>query len=516
MAFHYVTGVAAAPNEIDNWFAAFEAWITGTVGWIVSSGSGTDNLVIESVGEAGDKTMLFVRVFRVGVTNVVRMEVRDDAVGTHETTLGQGLDSGGVQFNYWMSADLDAIVIVWERGGIYYLRYAGLVMPFSLFPADETYYSVTFYRIGQAGRVLRRYDGLWDQADIAFYANEWISEALVDRDDGSFPIGGMLFGDHADTAGQFKHMSCQIQAAAITVLDTIRTNQADGTTEWLVLRDQATLKFALRTGGIYPTGDVMDQGNFAHVSGVAYTAAQFFDAIVAFMAGRGWTTTDISGASGRPIDWEFNSTGESGTDDIWVRVSFSGGPNEFSLYVADSALGTPGRHETTAAWIAEWWDWIFPTQFYISGDRDCVLMTVNRKGVYIPVYGGLVMPTAPNLSSSFMSSVSIGGLSIAEMNVLLGHDGVWDENILWQRGGDDAYTYDSSPNLYDGNSTILWATNLRETIGGPGELIGQMKYFYAAEGDPLALCDAVRVADQVYRVFYFVSAGYVGWAMRIV
>lgn len=507
MPFHHTAGTIAG---IAAWFAIFEAWVR-LIGWTVETGAGTTDIVLRSLGEVGDKTMLFVRVWDVGA-NTVRMEVRDDAVGTHVTTLGGGLNSGGVDIVYRMSADLDAIVIVWEQPASWYLRYAGLVMPFSMNPPDETYYMLSMDRIpGANSAVLRRFDHAWDQNDTP-YCNEWITEAIIDRDDGSFPIGGLYFGDRADVAGQFKHISCRIQDVVVVPPDTITTHQESGTTDWEVVRDENTFRFALRTGGIEPTGDPEDRGHFGHVMAIAYTPAQFFDAIVAFMIARGWTATDISGASGRDFDWEFNSTGESRLEDIWIRTSWSGAPRNFVLNTADSAFGTVGRHETTDAWAEFWNEWMFPTHVYLSGDRDCLVITLQDQVYCFPMYAGHVIPTAPNLSSTYMKAVSFDRL--AEMRILEDHLGLWDQPIQYQRGGDDLHCVLSSPNNYDGLTSIFWPFNMCQPFGLGMENVGQVKYMYAHEGDALQNFDTFRVGDHLFR--HFSSLGPIlRWAMRI-
>lgn len=507
MAFAYTTGIAAAPNEIDNWFAVFQAWVAA-IGWTVESGGGTDDLVISSLGEHGDKTMLFIRIWRVPATNVVRMETRNDAAGTQNTSADNGLDSGGVQFNYWMSGDLDSVAVVWERTGTYYLRYAGLLMPFALNPPDETYYSASAYRLLSAA-ILRRFDHAWDQNDTNYWSAA-LTIASIDADDGSFPIGGLYFGDRGDIAGQYKHLSCRIQDAVVTMLDTITTQQDSGDTEWIVLADQIGYKFAMRTGGINPTGD--PPGTFTHSEGVAYTTAAFFAALGAFMVGNGFTALDVSGISGRTHDWEFHGTGESGAEDIFIRASWTGAPNHFFLAVADSTLGTPGRHETTNAEIAEWTDYHFPTQFYFSGDRDCVVLTINDSMQCMPLYAGVPRMTARNLSSPFMRVVVVGGLGIVEQRLLLSHAGAWNQQISWQWGGDGAQCTDSSPNLYDGETMILWPLLL--FAGTP--MVGQMKYTFACAGDALSVCDLIRVNGEIYKVFTWNFGGnYRYWAMRV-
>lgn len=70
MPFEYTTRMTTGPYEIDDWFASFEAWVTG-VGWAVDSGAGTDDLVIRS--ESVDLTVFAIRVWRVPGTDVVRL-----------------------------------------------------------------------------------------------------------------------------------------------------------------------------------------------------------------------------------------------------------------------------------------------------------------------------------------------------------------------------------------------------------------------------------------------------------
>ena len=55
MAFAHLAGVTTpgAPDEIVDWFATFQQWMTAVVGWTVEAGGGTTNVVFRSISEAG-------------------------------------------------------------------------------------------------------------------------------------------------------------------------------------------------------------------------------------------------------------------------------------------------------------------------------------------------------------------------------------------------------------------------------------------------------------------------------
>jgi len=512
MAFNHLAGIttAGAPDEIVDWFATFEAWITGTVGWTVQSGAGTTNLVISSVGESGTMTKLFVHIWRVGVGNTVRMEVRDDALGTHETTGGSILDSNGAQFPFWISADLDAIVMCWKAGAGYTANYAGLLMPFALNPTDETYYSVTWRGGAHQGTILRRHDNLWDQDDTHYY-NDYIHNCIIDPDDGSLPIGGMYFADHADIAGQFKHIGCWHTIGGVNPEDTIESYEPGGTTTWIVMRCGAGTRFAMRTGGVLPTG-IPDSASFLHSSGNAANHGAWFFALRAHLIATGWSYTDISGLTGNIIDEEYHSAGESGSENIYMRVYWQGFPPAICFAVADSTYGTPGRNQTTLAapgWVAG----DFPTQYYISGDKDCVLCTINKGGDYKPAWAGCISSMAQNLSSIYMKyavCIQTGALT----HILQDHTGAWDQFAAADAQGDGGHTTASQPSNYDGTTYFVWPHLLTTGGVGPHTIYGQLKYFFFTDGGGIAIADTITVGGRVYTIFAYASAGWKFWAMR--
>lgn len=500
MAFHHLSGVTTpgAPDSVVDWFAAFEVWITGTVGWIVATGTGTTDLFIRSIGELGGLTMLFVHLWRdVGNPNLIHVEVSDDAVaplGTHSTSEGGTVDSGGVQFAYWMSADKDALVIVWKAGAGYKMLYGGLVMPFALTVVDETYQMIANSSLTKAS-ILRRHDHVWDQDDDLYY-NTAMRLADKDRDDGSLAIGGTYFGDHADIGGQLKFISCEITEPTVTPEDTMTTGQPGATSEWVVLLATGK-KFALRTGGVLSTGRA--DGSFASVSGIAGTLAAWFGALVALMVGRGWAATDISGATGFTWDYEFNSAGEDGTEDIWIRV-YCGTPGDIRVFVADSAFGTGGRHEIPPR-TPKIADTDFPRTYYFSADKDCLVQATQEPlGNYYPIFSGLASVFAPGLSSTYMKSVSMGGFGGVYPAgwILQGHDGAWVEVIACVANGDGVHCTNSQPSNYDGTTYLVWPYVCKEG----DEVIGQMKYFFTTHGGGVAQNDTITVGPRIYTVMF--------------
>lgn len=511
MAFSHLAGTtdAGAPDEVINWFAKFETWITG-VGWTVVSGAGTTDLVLFSGGEAGGLTKLYVHVWRDGVNpNWVHMEVQDDALGTHTTNEGGYVDSGGAQFAFWISADRDAIVLVWKVGAGYRMVYGGLVMPFALNTLDETYRMVACNDIDN-GSILRRFDNVWDQDDFD-YENQYIYRAAVDRLDGSCPLGGVYFGDNDQIAGQLKHVSCKLTAPAVNPEDDITTGQTGATTTWVVLRDRLANKFALRTGGVLPVG-YPDGAHFAHTSGLANITADFFAALVAHMQAVGWTATDYSGTSGRPIDWFFHSSGESGSESIYLRVSMWGVSNWIYHCVTD---GIPGAHSTTEE-MANVVDADFPTQYYISADRDCLTYTINDGGFYSAVWMGLILPFAPGLPDSTYRTCCFAYTTFTTSNghILRAHDGTWNVGIINPYNADGIHTYNSQPNLYDGTTYLIWPHYCYQAVGVDYEMLGHLKYYFFTHGGGIASLDTITVAGQTYTIFFYDAINNNRFALR--
>jgi len=519
MAFHHISGATTlgAANAVADWFTTFEAWITGVVGWTVVAGAGTDNLRISSPGKSGLMTMLFAHVWRMPGTETVRTEVSDDAIPTHETTRGgQDLDSHGARFQYWMSADLDSIVIVWKARDEYYTRYIGLIMPFALNPVDETYYSVSTNGLNQS-TILRNHLNLWDQDDTIYY-NDFMHEMGPDRDNGHAVLGGCYHGDQNEIAGQFKHISCNFNTKSVYPEDVITSAHQGGSSTWVVLSDSGQRTFALRTGGTLPPGP--PETHFTYQTGLAPNIAGWFASLVNFMVGNGWSATNITPWTGFAHDWEFNSAGESGTDDIWIRVYFAGTPHVIAA-VADSHYLTPGRQETFITEMTSWVVGIFPANYYFAGDRDCLLMTADDGLWHVPCWAGKVYSAPQGLSSLFMNHVcqNMDGVGVTRRRILLDHNGGWDAGITYNYYADGNSSQNSNPNAYDGVSYMVWpqcsAEFLTCALGNRHELIGIMKYFYSTHGGGIAALDTITDGAQIFMIFtcfYAAAARY--WCMR--
>lgn len=502
---HLAQTVPGAPDEIVNWFAIFEAWITGLGGWYIVSGAGTTDIVIRSIGEAGTYSMLYAHVWRDGGNpNRVRVEVQDDAAGTHVTTQDGWVDSGGGAFDCWMSADKNHFVIVWLEGANYKMLWAGVTYSFALHPPDETYSMVSMSGLGlNNATVLRRADGVWDQNLHPRGELEW---ARTDQNDGSFPLGACKLSDTTAVVGQFQSISYWIRngGAWLALEDTIDTGHED-LTNWIVLQEKNLRMFALRTGGVEPVGRA--DGNFSHESGLVATVADFYNIIIpAFLTAVGWTVDDMPG-SPFTHDKRCNSPGEDGTDDIWIRLGWQAGAT--LLFAMDDAVGTHVTGAVGDPMVASW----FPTFYWITADLDSVIFTLRRDQEYPYHFAGKLLPAAPGLPDVTYSMVTS---SPAQSRVLRNHAGAWNQIIT--RAISDAVG--SNPNDYDAITYLVWNYTYYVIVGGGWEIYGSPKYFgysggpdvFGAATGGVGVGDLIPVGDAVYQVFF---DNVDPWVMRI-
>lgn len=501
MAFVHVAGVTAAgaPDEVVDWFATFQAWML-SIGWMVEAGGGTEDITFRSLSEAGGLTMLYLRCWRdLGNVNRVYFRVQDDLAGTHVTTVTEGyVDSGGVQFAYWMSGDRDAIVVCFKLGAGYRHVYSGMVMPFALTVPDETYRMIVAPDVDGVNTtaILRNHDGLWDQ-DSRLYANPYMSDSRIDPFDGSFSLGGTYFGRLGTLAGQLKHISCSIQDAAINPEDTIDTGRPGATTSWIVLKDRTGTNFAIRTGGVLPAG--IPDGTFASGSGVAVNYDTIYGAVAGVLVGLGWTNLGDPGLhdDGRL----FFSQGESGEENIYVL--FARAATQFYVYVQDDAVAT---HRTGLLRTLPAAD--FPVNYWIAADKDCVVLVVQRAGGYVlwwggmvaPFTGGLIAPYAGPSLTEYSMVAAAQGAGAATAVLLRHHTGVWTPGVWTYSEGANAVN--SNPNSFDGTTYLVWPF-VAYLPGLPGNLpIGQMKYYFYSDGGGIASMDTITVGARVYTVFF--------------
>lgn len=502
MAFVHLAGVTTpgAPDEVIDWFTTFEAWIV-SLGWTVEAGGGTQDITFRSLSEAGGLTKLYLRVWRDLVNvNHVYFRVQDDLAGTHFTTpvADPYVDSGGVQFAYWMSGDMDAIIVCFKLGAGYRHIYAGMVIPFALTVPDETYRMIVSANV-VAGTILRNHDGAWDvDANISVSAD--MVDNRVDLFDGSFSLPGTYFGSGANIAGQLSHISGRIQGPAINAEDTIATGRPGATTSWVVLADHSGKRFALRTGGVLPTG--IPDGTFASASGNAVNFAGLYGGLAGILLALGWTDLGDPGVDddGRL----FYSQGESGQENIYVLFSRIIATTRFRVHVQDDAVGT---HRATHEEILD--PAIFPVNYWISADKDCVVLVVQQAlgytrwsgGMVAPFPGGLVAPyPGPSLSEYSMVCSCQGNISKSTApKVLRAHDGTWNAGILIRSDGSPSDN--SNPNAFDGTTYLVWPIVASRTAVGNAP-IGQTKYFFYSSGGGIANLDTITVGAKVYTVFF--------------
>ncbi len=502
MSFGYLAGIttAGAPDEIVDWFATFQAWML-TRGWIVANGGGTTNLVMRSLGEDGLRTMLFLHVYRDGGDpDRVRVEVMDDAAGTHTTAEAGYVDGSGAQFQFWMCGDMDAIVICFLGGAVYHSVYAGMVMPFALTVPDETYRMIATSLVGQ-GSILRDSTGVWD-VDHPLYWHNVMVDGAVDPYDGSYHMIGTFFDRRANIAGQLKHVSGQVTPVALVAQTLLTTGRGSRETTWIVLQDRLNVRYAMRTGGALPIG-TPDPGTFAAVTGIVNDYAALWTALSAHMTGRGWQDLGDPGlgASGRL----FYSTGESGLEEIYLGM-YRETPviNVLHTYVQDDAAGT----NRTAARSSRLHTADFPTNLWIGGDRDCCIVVWQRAPGYGFSWGGLVrqftpglLPPYPGASlTPYSLAVFVNGPPLGwQGQVLRAKTGAWDETCEYYDDGPNADN--SNPNNFDGETYLVWPL-ISCRWGPPIEPTGALPYVGYSSGGGIANMDTITVDGEVYTVFF--------------
>lgn len=508
MAFGYLAGVTTpgAPDEIIDWFATFQNWMTGVLGWTVEAGGGTVDIIFRSLGEVGGLANLYMRVWRVGVGNTIRIEMQNDLGGTQTTAEGGTLDSGGVQFSYWMSGDMDAINICWKLGAGYRSIYAGMVIPFALTIPDETYQMVATSQLDRAS-ILRDWNNVWD-VDINNTDHTYLDNAIVDNYDGSFTLAGLWANLGVNVAGQYRHISGLIVAGGIAAEDTITTGRPGATSEWIVLADNVPNRYAMRTGGVLPTGISMQGGGFAVTNGVAVSHLDLQTRIAAFLVAIGWTDLGDPGTGTRAR--LLYTPGESGVDNCWTLWEMTNGaPDVIQVQVWNDALGT--RIGGTAGALD---DLEFPLNYWITGDLDCWMIVCQRPAGYEVFWLGILEAFVPGLippyaGASLTEFKSSANRLAAGSTIIRKHDGTWGGAVDVSAGVGG----NTNPNAFDGVTYNLWPYALFFDVGaGNYESYGQMKYAFHTQGGGIANLDTITVGAEVYTIFFNVAGN--PYAMR--
>jgi len=485
MSFAHASGVAA---DYAAWFAVFESFITG-IGWTVESGSGTTDLIIRSLGEEGAYTMLWAHVRVIGAG--IRFDVQDDLAGTHVTTSTAHLTLPVGAFEYWMNGDMEFINVCTRNVGLAW-DYAGFgcLWEFALGLPDETYKMVANQDI-IAGTILRWHTGAWD-GNLQIWNDPNAATLRVHPQDGSLTFMGLFMHFDTEIAGQIPHISGQL-TPTVALLTLITTADLGVETAWIVMQDFTTRHFAMRTGGAQPAG--VSEGEFGHQEVIADEQVHFIETLLpAFMVARGWT--DLGTAGVYTVSRLFYSTGESGADDIYLGVAWDMGVTDWlRIFVQDDAVGT---HRTTTVYcLLEEYSW--PHQFQLMGDRDCLLIACEPYTTirYI-LWGGKLIPGAPGLDCAYHMATYSNYVAGGGPRLLRDCDGNWDQVVNVVQGS--AQTQPSSPNDFDGLTSVMWPIWLRDARAAGGSvMVGQFQYLYHINSIyGFTRGDAIPVEDRDY------------------
>lgn len=506
MAYQYQTGTA---NHVIHWFSLLETFLTG-IGWIIESGAGSTEIVFSSIGEGGGRTKLFIRFRRGtgGLKRYVYHRVQDDAAGTNFTKDTSGapgnisaLDApgdGDIPFVYWMAADKDKVIANFKAGAGYTGGYVGVIEPFAL-SVDEEQQMIAFSLQDMifsqnSGYVLKDSDGNWNMGIRSFQA---IRDYVKDPLDNSVAIFGLTVngGTNNKIVGQPTDVSGRIMSLpGVNPEDIITTGYTGATSAWIVL-GTATNRWCMRTGGVVPTGQ-LEGAYFAHTNGIATSRADFEAKLLTFMTAIGWTKI-ANPAPALPIDYFWYSTGESGIDDIYLHWLHNGS-TQYQMGVSDdTALTHEAGPDNLLIHDDDW-----PTYYFLTADRDCLLVVIEKLGVFNWMWAGMYQMFLPD-QDSYTTPYKVG----TRTRLLRGHDGTWDHTMSLRYDNSD----DSSPNLYDGVTNIVWQYLVQDNIIDVP--VGICKYVHIVDGPGLSIMDTVAIGGRSFRAFNYYSSMW-GLALR--
>ncbi len=508
MAYAYAYGTIV---NIDTFFTVFEAWITGTVGWTLESGSGTQDLVLSSEGETGDYAAfgesVYLRLYQGtgGNDRYIFGQAYSDVAGTEKTTTGTicrlDCNAAGDSFDYWMAGDKDAFIIVVKNltSSLSNRIYLGTLIPYAKTKASWQYF--TCAGLSTSAIVLRKYDGTYDHTETA-RNYQTVAMTAVNELDGTVTFFSEHLGSSGTLLGQFRHMTCRVQEAEISALDRIRTGPPGSQTEWIILNynNNNSYIFALRTNDQIPSGEY-HEANFQYLAGLATTRAGWFAVLETWLVNTvGWTVESGSGSE----DIIYSSIGESGTDSIFMRLRTSA----TVLYgsVRDDLAGT----HTSSEAIVNFASTYFPTRYYMAADKDCLCLTIiQSNGECEPMWLGVLEPFSRNLPSTPYKMAAYGEFNTTRYAYLLRKQQSaesWNYSMIIDNNADL-----DQPNV-DLESYYVWPLYFHQT--SPTTPLGVMKYLMKSSSKRQSTFDTIQTGNHIYKHFYQgTTFGY--WAMRI-
>lgn len=184
---------------------------------------------------------------------------------------------------------------------------------------------------------------------------------------------------------------------------------------------------------------------FGHVSGIAANAVAFFVVLENFLAGRGW----ILVAGGGTTSIVYRSTGELGTlTMLYTRIRRTAGTAEIYYRVQDDAAGT---HTTTEANLVMPGLGAVPFNYWISGDKNCVIMVIKAGVSYTGCYIGTLEPFALAVTDERYMHTTIDFNSLSA-RILRRYSGAydWASTFYGMLATSDPTVLDGSRTLYGG------------------------------------------------------------------
>jgi len=482
-------------------------------GWTIVSGAGTQDVIASSSGEPPFRfTKLFIRVATDAFNFYWR--IQDDLAGTHSTSWNLYAKQVGA-FTLRICGDKNAIFYTFDPIALYPLAiYMGIGNSFNLSYPDETYIMVCGWKMnGVTGfRVLRNYDGTWDVlcSHSAIWGIPGTSyPSIRDRFDNTLSVFGTWIYHSASShiIGELYHVSFWFNNACANVNDTLTTTQPGSvaSTDWLVVTDN-TVRYAMRTGGVAPTGFDIEPSPTVAYPVYARTNVEFVNAVRTVLASLGWTETDYSGVSGITPDWIFHSVGETGAESIHCRLNYT--PvwgSSAAIYVVDWVAGAIAHQNggiITGIGMPN-----MPMKIGIAANKDCFMFWTEY--VYDSnnvCWAGKVRTLAPglwtgNTTYSMAAYINQGGANFLHYP-LRDHDGTWVAVARTQTdAGDWAIP---TPQLLDTESIPIMPVVCRSLAG---EIYGIMTYLYRAHNvavpNGLTPGDEIRYGNKRYKYFRY-------------
>lgn len=499
MAVFHLNGVTSygAADKIVEWFTTFTNWLTLTVGWTLEAAPSATERTFSSVGEAGGYTKLFFRIWQDPGTNRIRGEVSDDAVPTHETTEGGYVDTDqGEQFRYYITADLDTVLIAVPYRNVTHFLYLGCLLPQGIAPADETYYMVASHEDLATVSILRDDGGVWDVSLPPIPGLSTSVSSVAGSNVQALEV--LLVEDAIDIAGQMKFLASGPGGTMAGAGDRF-TSRISSDAVWRVFAQSLTTAKVMLVEGTQPVTEQADGLGFNHVTGVAAGEVNFLAALDACLTAAGWVvTTPVGPYTAQRLCY---SPGSDGTRNIWVFYAYDAGPPlTWWCFIQQDAIGTGAK------WSRRSWNLAsFPFNYWISADRDCFITVLQDSiGWQAGHWAGMTRAIDPTISDSM--NIGLYGIHDGLVHILVDRPAAGTK----QRRTRDSIYVNSNANVYDPTTYSVWPISLTQQYtetGGNDDVLGDMGLYFYTDGGGIAALDTITVGPYVYTVFDRNGAG---------